>query len=282
MESNREPIVAGQFYPASFGELDRQIKECFEEHPLGPGAEPGKRKDRVKGVIAPHAGYAFSGPCAAWSYKAIAESEFPDAYLIIGLNHNGLESGFSSQDWATPFGIVKNHKPLTEALSEATGIGINNRIHAIEHSIEVQLPFLQYASRDNLAALRIVPLMIGSRIDFAETARRINETAERLKKRIVVIASSDFTHYGPAYGYVPFVTDIKHNMEKLDKGAVKFIADLDSRGFLEYIDQTGATICGRHPIALLIELLKEKTDKVLFEMYYTSGDVMGDYSNAVG
>ncbi|MDD5086365.1 MAG: AmmeMemoRadiSam system protein B [Candidatus Nanoarchaeia archaeon] len=279
----RKPIVAGQFYEKDFQKLNKQIEECFEGK-NGPGALPlKKRQGDVLGAIVPHAGYVFSGPCAAWCYKEIAESKFSDLFLILGPNHSGFGSTSTIlDDWETPFGVVKVDKSFAKKLVENSSIKEDSMAHLNEHSIEVQLPFLQFASRDNLDNLRFVAITLSYDFNLNELASSIRKTIDESGKKVCVIASSDFTHYGSAYGYMPFSQNIKENMKKLDYGAIDFIKKLDSKGFLNYVKEKKATICGTSAISLLIEVLKGRANKANLMHYYTSGDVMGDYSNAVG
>ncbi len=279
----RKPIVAGQFYEEDFDGLNKQIIECFESE-KGPGALPiNKRKGFVLGAVVPHAGYLFSGPCAAWSYKEIAESEFPDLFIIIGPNHSGMgRTSTILDDWETPFGIIKTDEEFGKKLINNSCIIEDATAHLHEHSIEVQLPFLQFVSKDHLKDLRFVPITVGFDSNIKELASGIKKTIEESGKKVCVIASSDFTHYGFNYGYVPFSTNIKENMQKLDSDAIEFIKKLDSEGFLNYVKIKEATICGAVPIAILIELMKGKAEKVNLMHYYTSADIMGDYNNAVG
>ena len=277
MEGRRKEIVSGQFYESDFSGLDAQIRECFSSK-FGPAELPLVRSDKkIISVICPHAGYMFSGGCASWAYKEIGESVFPDTFLILGLSHSGYDSCVSLLDWETPLGVVKNDS----AFSSAIGLPVDEEAHAKEHSIEVQLPFLQVACKDKLDSIRIVPIIVSS--DYEKVSSLIFDAIRKLNRDVVVIASSDFTHYGPNYGYVPFTNDIKESLYALDKKAIEFILKLDSSGFLDYIENKGATICGKYPIAATIELSKKlgATSGSLLR-YYTSGDVSEDYSSAVG
>ncbi|MBW2972200.1 AmmeMemoRadiSam system protein B [Candidatus Woesearchaeota archaeon] len=278
----RTPIVAGQFYPAGKAELEAELSKSFT-HKFGPGAMPGKRgAKKIYGAIAPHAGYFFSGAGAAWVYKEIAEAEFPDVYIILGVNHSGPVTCSSDDDWETPLGTVKCDKELIKSLAEK-GIPVKNEAHHGEHSIEVQLPFLQTVSKDKADTLMIAPIMIADQ-RFDKWGRAIKEALEETKRTAVIICSSDFTHYGYNYDYVPFEKDVKKNMEKLDRDAIAFITKPNPKSFLDYTEKTGATICGRQGICTLLWLMKQldKERKGDLLRYYTSGDVVGDYSNAVG
>jgi AmmeMemoRadiSam system protein B len=186
------------------------------------------------------------------------------------------------EDWETPLGIVKNDVEFQKVASKF--LPGDERPHNREHSIEVQIPFLQYImagkADDNF---KIAPIIASPDIDYKEIADAIFNTIKKAKRNVMIIASSDFTHYGFNYGYLPFTRNAKENMQKLDMGAIEKIEKLDAIGFLEYTDKTGATICGKYPIAVLIELCKKLgAKKASLLKYYTSGDVTGDYSSAVG
>lgn len=278
----RKPIVAGQFYSSDKRELENEIAESFTSK-FGPGTSPAKReKKKIHAVITPHAGYFFSGAGAAWVYKEIGESEFPDTYIILGVNHSGPATCTSDEDWETPIGTVKCDIEFVNKLAPK-GIPINKKEHRCEHSIEVQLPFLQFVSKDKAERLKIVPIMIADG-RFERWGQIIKETINETKRKVVIICSSDFTHHGPNYDYVPFKSDIAKNMRQLDITAVNFITKPNPKSFLEYTERTGATICGRYGIAVLLWLMKylktERKGQLL--SYYTSGDVVNDYKNAVG
>jgi len=282
----RSEAVAGQFYEGSFDGLDKQIRNCFEGK-LGPAALPtGKRKGRIFGAIVPHAGYEFSGQAAAWAYKAIAEAEQPDLFVIVGVNHRGIgkEIALSLADFSTPLGIVKNDKEFAKAIIKKAKA--NNKIdiqdekaHIFEHSIEVQLPFLLFTTKN----LKFVPIIISNySYGLCEMlAKTIADVAKQLRKKICLIASSDFTHYGYSYGFIPFSENVKENLYKLDDGAIDKIKDLDAKSFIDYAQNT--TICGAGAIATAIETCKALgSKKAELLKYYTSGDIVKDYSSAVG
>jgi len=279
----RKAIVAGQFYESDFNELQEQIKQSFL-HEKGPGALPIKKREKnILGIIGPHAGYFFSGAGAAWSFKEIAESKFPDTYIMIGLSHSSFRSCVSLQDWETPFGVVKVDKAFGERLVRNSRLKEDEFAHSQEHSIEVQLPFLQYVNKDYLDKLRIAPIIASPDLKYTNLAESIKKIIQDLKRKVCIIASSDFTHYGINYGYMPFTEDIKKNLYNLDNKAIEFIKKLDAYHFLEYTERTGATICGKYPIAVTIDLCKMLgAKKARLLQYYTSGDIINDYSSAVG
>jgi len=267
----REAVVSGSFYEEYPVSLREQIKSCFLSK-FGPGKLPGKATKETAGVICPHAGYVYSGPCAAHSYKAVAESKKPDLFILLGLSHSGYGSCVSLDDWKTPLGIAKIDKEFGKLLVK-NGLEQNEMAHEEEHSIEVQIPFLQYVLED----FKFVPIIIS---DYA-AANAVKKAVEQSGKKVMFIASSDFTHYGSNYGYAPFKTDVKNKMHELDAGAIEQIRKIDAKGFLDYVKKTGATVCGKMPISAMLGCIEAKKSDLL--KYYTSADISGsDYSTAVG
>ena len=262
----RIPIVNGQFYKNSFEELEKEIRECFLSR-LGPGL-PGKRTKKIFGVIAPHAGYSYSGPCAAHAYKEIGEAQFPRAYAILGVNHTGYSGkrlALSYDDWQTPFGAVLNSKDKISNLKE------DRKAHAFEHSIEVQLPFLQFVSKDNLKKLRVLPLTV-SDIDYGYC----REMAKEFPRDAVYIISSDFSHYGHLYNYTP-----SEKIEKIDSEAIKLIKGFKVKEFLDYAKDK--TICGMYGIALGMEIMKNLgAERARLLKYYDSSEITNDKENKDG
>lgn len=277
----RKPAVAGQFYEAGFNDLDKQLRECFLSK-RGPGETPSKRMNReIKAVIAPHAGYMFSGACAAWAYKEIGESGFADVYIIIGPSHYGIEkAAITTEPFSMPFGIVRVDSGFAGALLKKKAVVINDDAHANEHCIEVQLPFLQFVSKDCLDRLKIVPILVSHDTDYKKLGLDLKEAIMESGKKAVVIASSDFTHYGRNYHYIPFSSDIQKRMYGLDEKAIEFVKNLNPDGLVNYCYDTGATICGSAAIAAMLSSVKAKKAELL--QYYTSADLAGDYRNAVG
>ncbi len=268
----RKAQFAGQFYEKTEFELDKQITECFEGK-NGPGALPIlKRINKIQAIIAPHAGYSFSGPCAAWAYKEIAEAEFADIYIILAPNHKSNENAISIEGYETPFGVARVDQEFAKSLMEKnTELKENNALHAEEHSIEVQIPFLQFATKDKMHELKIVPILLGQDFDSDKLALDLKETIMESNKQVIIIVSSDFTHYGRNYHYVPFSSEVKTTIYEMDRTAIDFIEKLDSKGFISFIDEKMATICGAMPIAVLLKTLK--SSKVELMHYYTSADL---------
>lgn len=273
---------AGQFYEENPIKLEQQIISCFEDK-NGPGDLPlNKRTKKIKAIIAPHAGYMYSGPCAAWAYKEIAEAEFPDLYIIIGPNHSNDMNILTSKGYETPFGLARADQEFIRILLEKNDeLKDYDEGFINEHSVEVQIPFLQFVTKDKMHQLKIIPIIIGSNIDISKLALDIKDTIIETGKKAIIIISSDFTHYGRNYHHVPFSTDIKNKIYESDRKAIEFIEKFDVDGWLSFVQENLMTICGFIPIAILLKTIKPCN--VRLEHYYTSADLdpESDYKNSV-
>ena len=271
----RRAQVAGSFYPGTKAALTSQIEECFT-HRLGPGrlpvlAQVGER--RLVGLVCPHAGYVYSGPVAAKSYFEVASDGKPEAIVIIGPNHTGQGSGVSMMSegaWETPFGQVEVDEETATAICKASDIiDVDEQAHLYEHSIEVQLPFLQYVLKRRF---RFVPICMMMQ-DFetsAEVGKTIGEALEG--KNALVIASSDMTHYESA-----------ESARRKDQLAIDAILALDDVKLQETVESHTISMCGHGPVASMIaasKILGAKTARLLG--YSNSGDVTGDSNEVVG
>jgi AmmeMemoRadiSam system protein B len=277
----RKPAVAGQFYEASQMRLEKQLHDSFI-HDKGPGDLPSKRGNPViKAIISPHAGYTYSAPCAAWGYKEIAEAKLPDTFIILGVDHTGYgKTALSTDSWETPLGLMRVDNQLANQIMQKAGIPDDPGAHSMEHSIEVQIPFLQFANKAEMEKLRFIPITVSHDKDLKQLAIDIMEAIMDLNRIVTFIASSDFTHYGRNYRYLPFTSEVPKRLNDLDGGAIKLIKELNADGFAKYIDETMATICGTQTIYLLLSMLKKTKGELL--QYYQSGDLTGDYKNTVG
>jgi len=290
----RKPIVAGQFYDATKTELIRQLESCFK-HNLGPGMpRVPVKEEKIYGIISPHAGYIYSGPCASYSYKELAElnkTSFPETFIILGPNHQGAGNSLfalSLENFETPLGVVSNDTEFGAKLIEKTShLGLENdeQAHQYEHSLEVQLPFLQFISGLVKKQPMIVPIIISTQEydKCLALGRKIAEIAQEMNKNICVVASSDMTHYGVNYGFLPFPhnQETKTKLKELDRKSINHILKLNSDSF--YKEAIKTTICGTTAIVTAIEACKVLgSKKANFLKYYTSGDILKDYTNAVG
>jgi len=268
----RQPRYSGSFYSAGEQTLRKQIEDCFLGK-RGPGALPsGKRtNDKLRAIIAPHAGYAYSGQAAAWSYLKLSEAPRPSVYIILAPSHHSNKSGTTNEAFITPLGEVRVDQELNRKILEKGTIKLNDAIHEQEHSIEVQLPFLQFINQGEEEKIKILPILVSDDLDTKQLALDIKESLLETNKEALLIVSSDFTHHGPAYNHVQFSHDVQKQIIEFDKKAIDFITAQDPKGFIDFINDELASICGALPIKLLLELLKPC--KVTLEQYYTSADL---------
>ncbi|AXV38307.1 MAG: hypothetical protein CIT01_08900 [Methanobacterium sp. BRmetb2] len=271
----RKPAVAGTFYEGTRESLKKRIEWCFK-HKMGPGVIPDKigNKRSIKGVLAPHAGYAASGPVAAHTYYKLVEDGFPETFVILCPNHYGIGSGVSamtSGEWETPLGNVEIDQEFAQQLIQNSDIiDSESSAHLREHSCEIQIPFLQYFKED----FKIVPVSMW--MQDVETSHdigiAIKETVETLGRDTVVIASSDFTHYEPQ----------KAAYAK-DRQVLDAIAQLDEKLMVKRVFELNVTMCGPGPVAATIVASKglgAQNSEII--KYGTSGDVIGDKREVVG
>ena len=270
----RPPAVAGRWYSADKNSLKKEIKSFLKNVNLPPLPE------KINALIVPHAGYTFSGQTAAYAYKAIAGKRYKRV-VIFAPSHYARFYGASTFDveaYETPLGKVFVDRKIVKALLKEPIFNEYVVAHLREHAIEAQLPFLQMVLKE----FKLIPVLIGNinKKDLKEMAKIIKKVFNDKIKDTLFIASSDFTHFGPAYGYVPFKEKVPENIKKLDMDAIKFILKIDPEGFLNYVKEKKATICGIYPIALTLWLLPEKAKGYLLH-YTTSGKIIGDYTNSV-
>jgi AmmeMemoRadiSam system protein B len=266
----RKPAVSGMFYAGTARELEEQIEWCYK-HELGPGDVPQVNSNgprQIVAIVAPHAGYYYSGPVAAHAYNELAHDGIFDTAVILGPNHTGYGypvSLWTGASWSTPLGDVQINKKLAQKLMGEI-IKADETAHIHEHSIEVQLPWLQYLYKK----VKIVPITMMAQ--DIETARTVGKAIAQANDNLVIIASSDFTHYEP------------HSvaMEK-DNSVIDAIVALDEDELYKRCENLDCTMCGYGPVAAAIVAAKEmKAQKVSLLKYATSGDTSGDFSRVVG
>ncbi len=273
----RPAVFAGTFYPATEPKLRAALEEAFTGE-RGPGSLPlVKKTDRkVLAVIAPHAGYQYSGQAAAWAYHAIASSPKPDVFIILGPNHDGKETATTKEVWETPLGPVRSDQEFLNALVAKGNLKYDDKTFQEEHSIEVQLPFLAFLYGEHV---KIAPVIIGNDADLHQLALDIKEVLVDQGKKASFIVSSDFTHHGPAYKHVRWSQETQKNIYEFDEKIIALIKQQKPAELLDFLDKELATVCGGLPIALLLTILKPCAVKL--EQYYTSGDLVEDYKNSV-
>jgi len=252
----RNAVVAGQFYPGTEHSLQQQLQDCFLEK-RGYGKLPVLQKTigTLRGLVVPHAGFIYSGAIASHAYGRLAEEGFADTFIILGPNHTGMGSGVSVMTqgaWKTPLGIVPIDEPLAESL--VTGIiDKDASAHTYEHSIEVQLPFLQFLAQRRSFSFVPLCLMMQDEDTVQDIGEILTKAIQRSKKRVMLIASSDFSHAGFNYRSAPPQgMRVDEYAKQQDTFAIKEILALNPQGLIETVEQHDITMCGSGPVAAML------------------------------
>ena len=283
MSGVRDPAVAGSFYASTKEDLAQSLRECFL-HDLGPGALPEVAADGpglLDALVSPHAGFMFSGPGAANGFAALAADGIPETVVILGPSHRGIDRRAAvslAEAWRTPLGQVSVDTDLCRALIEESDLLVgDDEAHRLEHSLEVQVPFLQFVYGPR--APKICPICVrshplGSIDQLLLDATSLGQTIARVlaERRAVVLASTDFSHQVP------------HTMaERQDRMALDAILALDPGLLLRTVADHDISMCGPVPVAIALAFCLARgphTAELL--RYYTSGDIIGDRSAVVG
>lgn len=289
----RKPAAFGFYETINKDNLIKQLEACFLGD-FGPGKIPSvgeKTGERnILSIVSPHAGYYYSGQVAAHGFYALASVGRPETVVIIGPSHYGwpgvalMSSGF----WESPLGLTEIDTELARAIQQkSVVISEADRPHRSEHSLEVELPFLQYVF--GAESFKIVPIAMGF-MDY-KTSKEVGEgVASAIKeseKEVFIVTSTDLTHYGAMYGYVPVGTS---PMEKViawvhetDGKIIKTIESLDAEGLIDLVINEGLTMCGCAPVAagiIAAKALGGTKGKTL--KYATSYDIRGSKDAIVG
>lgn len=266
----RQPAVAGHFYQGSPSALRDQVERFVE---------PGAKKVRALGIVSPHAGLVYSGSVAGAVYSRV---ELPDTFVLIGPNHTGLGAPVSlmaTGGWETPLGAVRINEDLAAAvLSHSRRIHDDTMAHLREHSLEVQLPFIQYFKKEfSIVPIQMMDTRLETCIELGKAiASAIAEcgvrSAEYKAGGTLIVASSDMSHYVSA-----------GTAKKKDHAAIKRILELDARGLYYTVRDENISMCGFGPaVAMLTACKILGAAKAELVKYANSGDVSGDYDQVVG
>lgn len=258
----RQPAVAGRFYPADADSLEKEIKSHIQED---------QTKIPAIGIVSPHAGFMYSGDVAGAVYSRI---EIPQTLIIIGPNHTGQGSPVSlmaERTWSMPFGEVEIDRELACAiLKKSRKIVSDDKGHLNEHSLETQLPFLQYFSKD----FKIVPICL-ARVSLdvcEEVSRAIVSAVKELERKVLIVSSSDMTHY-----------ESHESASEKDRHAIEQVLKRDAKGLYETVHRENISMCGVNPVTVML-MCGNRLGATHSELvkYMTSGEVSGDYDHVVG
>ncbi len=258
----RSPAVSGLFYPRSPEEVKSMLERFFGM--VKPASVPG----RIIGIVVPHAGWIYSGLTATHSYAAIREQD-RRSFIIIGPNHQGYPSYaavYPDGFWKTPLGSARINERLSNVVAGGGNVRRDTSAHSGEHSIEVQVPFLQHMYGEKFD---FVPVVLG-RQDM-EIARMLSDTLNPMIPESVVVVSSDLTHY-----------ESHETVVEKDKIAMNAIESLDVNEFYDVIRKEHVTACGYGAIAVLMNMTRKLGGKIITLHHSTSGEASGDYDAVVG
>ncbi|MFH1783514.1 MAG: AmmeMemoRadiSam system protein B [bacterium] len=258
----RKPAVAGKFYESHPVMLKKQIEQYMK---------PAGKKEKAIGIVVPHAGFMYSGKVAGSVYSKI---DFPQTFVILGPNHTGIGEpcAIASEGiWETPLGNISVDSELAESILKGCPILRDDQgAHMYEWSLEVQLPFMQYVKK----SFTIVPIAMRDwRQSTCEAiGSAIAKAVKASKKSVVIVASTDMTHY-----------QSQNSANEKDKLVIDQILKLDPEKMLETVAEHNVTMCGAGPAAAMLFASKELgAKKAELTLYNTSGDSTGDYEQVVG
>ena len=254
----RDPVVAGRFYEGREEALRHQIEDCYR-HSLGPGGLPDVNREpppTPAGWVVPHAGYVYSGPVAAFAFADMARRGVPDIVVVYGTQHYSTGSvAISYQDHLTPLGPCRVDRELAEAVTRGP-IEHHDYVHDREHSLEVQLPFLQHLSPET----RILPIAVG-RVSPARAAEVGSIVREAMGDRpYAVLASTDFTHNDFMH---TATREDREWLRERDQMAIDRILALDAGGLHDVVTDNGITMCGMPPVMAMMETVQGKSAELL-------------------
>lgn len=263
MEKGREPVVAGAFYPETKSQLVKMLEKF---------TEPAAEKTDAISVICPHAGYVYSGPTAGAVYKGIT---IPETVVILGPNHTGHGQPYAvanHNNWQTPLGEVELNREIIKKLVEKSKyLEADEVAHEEEHSIEVQVPFLQFFKNN----VKIVPVSLSGFLNdpaWAEIGKVLADVIQESKKEVLIVASTDMTHY-----------EDQKSAESKDRYAIEAILSLNEDQLIERVSEKDISMCGYGPVIVSIIASKHLgAKKGTLVRYATSGDVSGNYDRVVG
>ena len=270
----RKTCVAGLFYESDDNLLKQNIESMFKSITC----VDIDNKNNIKSIVVPHAGYIYSGKTASYAFNELSKEELPDTFIIIGPNHTGIGDKLSlstSEKWNTPLGDVDVDVEFANRLNEVDlNCSLDESAHIREHSIEVELPFIQYIASKNNKSFKIVPIIIKYQHPqiCKQLAQSIYEVKKQLSRNVIVIASTDLTHY-----------EDSDTAEFYDKKVINAIENMDSDDLFKQVVDYDITMCGYGPTITAMEYSKLANAKKAYILNYSnSGDVSGDYESVVG
>lgn len=284
LEATRKTQYAGSWYSADPERLRMHLDEMLEK--ASPvldettaahlTAKNPRLAEPVTAIVVPHAGYAFSGQAAAHAYGALNEQKVNRVFLLGPSHHVGFHGAAlpAATAFATPLGELPVDRTTVEDLSAYPLFSVLADVHKVEHSLEMQLPFIRRA----LGAVPIVPIIVGTLHEESEMRLIAEILRGYITEGDLLVVSSDFTHYGPRYDYQPYTGPVRPIVQELDRQSFSYLSKLDMDGFVRFQHDTKDTICGFFPCAVMCALLPQGSSVTVLK-YYTSQDCVSEDSD---
>ncbi|MCP3966311.1 MAG: AmmeMemoRadiSam system protein B [Lentisphaerae bacterium] len=265
--------IAGKWYPSDPKVLTKQIKSFVDNADV-------RVYKNVNGLLLPHAGYKYSGGIAGAGIRQIMGKKYKRVIVLGPSHHHPIMNKICIPDvkfFKTPLGTISVDTEVISKLRKYKFVEVDKSPHMVDHSIQIELPMLQYALKD----FKLVPILVG-RITWPTVCKIAQALLKVADKDTLVVFSADFTHYGKRFGFIPYGVDFltRRRIKQLDLTAFRFIEEKDGEGLLGFIDNTGATICGRDTLAIAAQMM-DKDSNVKMLAYGTSAEVTGTISCSV-
>lgn len=266
--------LAGSWYPEDPEELRANVERFLGER---RSADPA-----LRAILVPHAGYRYSGKAAGAAFAKVGRGRWHRAVVVAPSHYHAFAGAavFPGAGFATPLGVVRVDRAAARELAACDLFTATARPYAREHSLEIELPFLQVVD----PSIELVPVLVGAPDDSTQLAALAPALGALDDGDTLFVVSSDFTHYGAQFGYLPFPPDgpdsVSEELRRLDFGAIDRICHGDVDGFERYVHATGITVCGRGPITAFLHLCARRLVGEV-AAYSTSLDVTGDYEHSV-
>jgi len=266
----RAAAVAGAFYPDGVMELNQQLTSFLAGKPVKNG--------QILALVAPHAGYSYSGKVAGQAFSKLWGKKYKTVW-VIGPSHNASFSGVAVPDYThfkTPLGKIKVSEIISKLLQKKN-FQLADAVHQPEHSLEVELPFLQ----KTVGNFELVPLIFGNQTSLGQLKEIVATLKKYYNEDTLIVISCDFIHYGPNYGYAPFGKNFAAKVKAMDMQVVDYLVNFQTEALSDYLENTAITNDGAQVLTFLAEFLKDGQAQGKQVAYDTSGNITGDTENSV-
>jgi AmmeMemoRadiSam system protein B len=263
--------LKGQFYKGAPTLIDDQLDEAFRSQ-RGPGATPRiSEESSVEGVITPVYDYEYAAPCAAWAYNRLAQSGFPDVFII---PVQADTTAVTEETFTTPYDYVRVDQTFQRELHRKTDASYDNEVFTESNLVQSQLPLLQYTFSNRREEIKIAPVALSAEKTLKSFAIDIQEVAVDLDRSYRVIVPTNIIQYGTAYNFVPFTQQRLQKIQSLDETTLNRIRDNEPLSLLEHVSSNHLSM--NNYLGVVLALLLIDPDTVNVEQYYTTHDIDGE------